>query len=84
LAVCRTFWNVRLTCFWYVQSRSDIFAAKLQAQNFGGVLLDQFQVSLDTIIDGHLDSKRGRIDKLSNVKLSNVKLKEKLDAQACM
>lgn len=50
-----------LTGFWDVHAGSDIFAAKLQAKNFGGVLLDQRQVPLDAVVRGHLGRKEAKI-----------------------
>ena len=44
----------KLTGFWDVHAGSDILAAKFQAENFGRVLLDQFQVPLDAVVGGHL------------------------------
>ncbi len=62
------FSDITLTGFWDVHAGSDIFAAKLQTQNFGRVFLDQFQVSLDAVVDGHLESTEANIDKLSDSK----------------
>jgi hypothetical protein len=52
--------NATLTGFRDVHAGSDIFAAKLQAKNFGGILLDQLQVPLDAV-RGHLGTKKAKI-----------------------
>lgn len=59
-------YNPTRTCFRYVHAGSNIFAPKLQTENFGSVLLNQRQVSLNALVYRHSEEGLATIDEPLN------------------
>jgi hypothetical protein len=67
LAIC-SIYDATHTCFRYVHAGSNIFAPKLQTENFGSILLNQLQVSLNALVHRHSEEGLATIDEPLNDK----------------